>query len=95
MTRNLMTLLTFGLLSFAGLAQKVEINKSYNQNKEELRVKIQENKPVMIIFSASWCGPCNQMKKNVWNLDDFMAYLPGYDFEAFYMDIDENRDLAS
>ena len=51
---------------------------------------LQSNQPVLVDFSATWCGPCQMM----WTLIEKLAK----DFEGkakvAKIDIDENSDLA-
>ncbi len=50
------------------------------------------NKPVIAIFSAVWCGPCQQMKKNVY---PSAAVKPFHDkFVWAYLDADEKGNKA-
>ena len=42
-----------------------------NSFAEILQVAQKANKPILAVFSATWCGPCRQLKANVFKSDDF------------------------
>lgn len=45
-------------------------------------------KPVVLVFSASWCPPCQAMKKDVYPSKEIQAYHDK--FEWAYLDVDDN-----
>lgn len=50
-------------------------------------------KPILAMFSASWCGPCKTMIGTVFPTDEAMAALE--DFVPVYIDSEKQRELAS
>src|SRR3954451_16275422 len=50
------------------------------------------NKPILIYFTASWCGPCQRMKGTTWADDRVAAAAAQY--IPVKVDIDEQGDLA-
>lgn len=68
------------------MGSSVEVNS--NNYDAEVVVKSYE-KPVLVDFSATWCGPCQMLKPVLEKL------VQEYDFVLAKVDIDENPDLAS
>lgn len=50
-----------------------------------------QSKPVLVMFSASWCPPCNMMKKDVLPRENVQAALGKW--ALAYIDTDENKKL--
>lgn len=51
------------------------------------------NRFIIVDFWATWCGPCLEMEKTVWNNNQLEETLEG--FVKLKIDIDENRELAT
>lgn len=87
----------FALLAVAtlGLARDFpkdspKFEKSYRSAMAEAK---KANKPVILVFSASWCGPCQQMKHDVYPSAQVKPLQEK--FVWAYLDIDEAGNKKS
>lgn len=78
-----------GLSKWNVPAEKVNWGDQYAPAVERARA---ENKPLLLYFTAEWCGPCQQMRRNVWTdqavADAAAAYIP------VRIDVDKQPQLA-
>ncbi|HIF52687.1 MAG: thioredoxin family protein [Fuerstiella sp.] len=54
---------------------------------------VETGKPIVAMFSASWCGPCKRMIANVYPTDEAKDALT--EFIPVYIDSEKHRDLAT
>ena len=69
------------VLSLSAAAQKVA--QKYIPDK---------SKPVLLVFTADWCAPCQAMKQNVFSVDSVASALSGYNI--LMVDIDTPTGAA-
>jgi thioredoxin-related protein len=60
------------LFAYKNVAEEKTIGKIsfYTDYDKGLDAAFESGRPVMLVFSASWCGACRQMIKNVFSHDD-------------------------
>lgn len=61
--------------------------------KAALETAKKEGKPVVLVFSAAWCGPCQSMKKNVYPSAEVKPLQDK--FVWAYLDVDEEANAAA
>jgi thiol:disulfide interchange protein len=52
----------------------------------------QSGKPLFLYFTASWCGPCQEMRRKTWSDADVEKALQAY--VPVKIDVDEHPELA-
>jgi thiol:disulfide interchange protein len=77
----------------AGVAapqSKIAWRENFAAAKAEARAK---GKPILLVFGASWCPPCNTMKHEVWP-DAEVGKVVERGFVPLYVDVDESPDAG-
>ncbi len=71
------------------MTEKDHLIKLDNNNFESI---INGNKPVLVDFFATWCGPCQMMLPVIHEIAKEQA---GKDFLVATLDIDDNAEIAA
>jgi thioredoxin 1 len=67
---------------------------TFSSSYDEVMTKAKAaNKPVIVIFSASWCGPCQYMKNQVYPSASVVPFHS--QFEWAYLDTDEEANAEA
>lgn len=77
--RKVSAIIIAAFLMIAAQAQERLIPLKYIQDKE---------KPTLVMFTASWCGPCKYMKESIMKESKVKKVLDG--FNVLILDIDQN-----
>ena len=77
--RKALAIIIAAFLMITAQAQERLIPLKYIQDK---------NKPTLVMFTASWCGPCKYMKESVMKDSSVKKVLDG--FNVLLLDVDQN-----
>ena len=70
------------LNSFSKISESSDQSINWITDFAQLEALMKENpKPIMYDIHTKWCGPCNQMKKNVFNKK--LCFITVFSFKRF------------
>lgn len=64
--------------------------KFFTSYPSALKAAKENGKPVILVFSAAWCGPCQSMKKDVYPSSEVQPFHDKFNWA--YLDIDEEAN---
>ena len=86
--------LALATVAMASLALASDFPKGSPKFEDSLRSALNDakenGKPIVAVFSASWCGPCQKMKNDVYPSDAVKAYHDKFNWA--YLDTDIRRN---
>lgn len=93
MKKNVMLISVFLLMSISVIKAKSSSINWITSFDDAKKMSKALNKPILLDFTALWCGPCKKMDREVWNRDDIKQVMQN--FISVKIDLDSNTTLAS
>ena len=82
------------LLVLAADLRAADLPDGWTQDWDAAVSTASENeKPIFAVFSATWCGPCQSMVKNIYPQDQVREELQSW--VPVYIDVDKNEEIAA
>jgi rhodanese-related sulfurtransferase len=75
----------------AKLAVEGDMTSKAGLSMAEFKKMVDQDVPVLVDFTAKWCGPCRALKPRI----ERLASKTGDDLKIIYIDIDKNRALSN
>jgi len=81
-------------LSFISPSKAYAQNKGYDGTFLPQTYVSDLEKPILVMLTASWCPPCNTMKKNIMKEEEVEAVLATMNVVLLDVDTDDGKKLA-
>ncbi len=78
----------------SGAAWAADLPEGWHQDWKVATDEASENeRPLFVVFSATWCGPCQAMVKNIYPQQPVRDKLESW--VPVYIDVDKNKEIAA
>jgi thioredoxin-like negative regulator of GroEL len=89
---SLSVILAAGHLTLAGGPESKAV-KWQSDLRTAHKLAVQQNKPIMIVFGAEWCGFCKKLEKTTLSNPQLAKYINST-FLSVHIDVDEEEKVA-